>query len=154
MFSLLLFPLSSWCRSRRTWRWAFQTNVFSTSVIQELQSKFCSLEVSSSLLQLDFVLGCVDIGLLLCCRCRRCFFEEADGFPMHAWRFNLRFNVVRILWALPVIYQGRFGRLETHIIEVSFLRAQRGTEIHNPPLVKIHAGHWNTQWWYLYWRMI
>ena len=54
-----------------------------------------------------------------------------NGFPKHARRVILRFNIVRILWALPVIYHGRFGRFETHIIEVFFLRAQRGTAVHN-----------------------
>ena len=50
-------------------------------------------------------------------------YRGSNGFPMHAWRFNLRFSIVRILWALPVIYHGRFGRFGTHIIEVFFLCA-------------------------------
>ena len=45
-------------------------------------------------------------------------FLEGNDFPMHAWR---RFNVVRILWTILVIFHGRHGRFWTHIIEILFL---------------------------------
>ena len=35
-----------------------------------------------------------------------------NGFPMHARMFDLRFNVVRILWTLVVIFRNRLGRFE------------------------------------------
>ena len=109
----------------------------------ENQSNLCPLEGSLSFLWLDFVLGCIDTGLLL----PPLLFGEAgvyphregNGFPMHPWRFNLRFNVVRILWTSPVIFHGRLWRFATQIIEVFFLFAQRWTVLHNPRLVKIHV---------------
>ena len=59
-------------------------------------------------------------------------FEEAgifplcggNGFPMHARRFDLRCNVVRILWTILVVFHGGLGRFEVHIVEVLFLLAQ------------------------------
>ena len=72
---------------------------------------------------------------------------------------------VRILCALPVIYHGRFWRFETHIIEVAFLPAQRGTVVHHVRVVTMNFIHksfatttyqnpsgvsWWTQWWYLH----
>ena len=59
-------------------------------------------------------------------------FEEAgifplcgrNGFPMHARRFDLRFNVIRTLWTVFVIFHGRLGRFEAHIIKSLFLLAQ------------------------------
>ena len=94
---------------------------------------------------MDFVLGCIDTRLPLP---PLLLFEEAGffphrggiGFPKHARRFDLRFNVVRIFWTLPVIFHGGLGRFETHIIEVLFLFAQRWTIIHNPRLIRIHLG--------------
>ena len=96
---------------------------------------------------MDFVLGCIDIGLRLP---PLLLFEEAGffphlggiGFPKHARRFDLRFNVVRILRTLPVIFQGSLGRFETHFIEVLFLfLVQWWTVIHDPRLVRIHVGY-------------
>ena len=60
-----------------------------------------------------------------------------NGFQKHARRFILRFNIVGILWTLLVIHHGRFGRFETHIIEV-FFRAQRGIVIHNVRVVTMN----------------
>ena len=59
-------------------------------------------------------------------------FEEAgifplcreNDFPMHAGRFYLRFNVVRILRTILVIFHGKLGRFYVLIIEVLFLLAQ------------------------------
>ena len=91
-------------------------------------------------------------------------YRGGNGFPMHAWRFNLRFDIVRISWALPVIYHGMCRWSETHIIELVFLRAQRGTVVHDVRVVTINFIHksfvtttyqnpygvsWWTQWWYL-----
>ena len=47
-------------------------------------------------------------------------FEEArifplcgsNSFPMHAWRFDPRFNVIRIFWTILVMFHGRLGRFE------------------------------------------
>ena len=99
-----------------------------------LASKNCSPNAVLSKVFLfvssDFVLGCIDIGLLLLSSLLPLLlFEEAvthphrggNGFPMHAGRFDLRFNIVRILRTLLVIFHGRLGRFETHIVEVLFL---------------------------------
>ena len=40
-----------------------------------------------------------------------------------------------------MIYCGRFGRFEIHIIEVFFLRAQRGTVIHNVRVATMNLVH-------------
>ena len=61
-------------------------------------------------------------------------------FPHARRKIHLRFNVVRILWALLVIFHGRLWRFATQIIEVFFLFAQWWTVIHNPRYVKIHIG--------------
>ena len=68
-------------------------------------------------------------------------YRGGNGFPMHAWRFNLRFVIVRVLWSLPVIHHDKFGRFETHIIEVFFLHAQRGTVVHNVIVVTMNSIH-------------
>ena len=60
---------------------------------------------------------------------------------MHAWKFDLRFNVVRILWTLLVKFHGRLWRFATHFVEVFFLCAQWWSEIPNPRLVRIHLRH-------------
>ena len=62
-------------------------------------------------------------------------------FPDARLKIHLRFNVVRILWALLVIFHGWLWRFETLIIEVFFLLAQWWTVIHNRELVKIHTEH-------------
>ena len=138
---------SSWRRGRHAWRWEFQRNVFCTSGIQELWSKFCPLE--GSFCSCKWTLFSDVLTWDCCCRRRCCFSMEAGfllhrggiGFPKHARRFDLRFNVVRIFWTLPVIFHGGLGRFETHIIDVLFLFAQRWTVIHNPRLFRIHVGH-------------
>ena len=117
----------------------------------------CHLEIAvpNSVLSMDFFFFS---GLLLsrtqsmkdccyCCRCRRCCFRGSgifplcgcNGFPMHAGRFDLRFNVVRILWTLLVIFHGGIGRFEIHIIEVLFLLAQFWTVISHPRIIKIRS---------------
>ena len=76
-------------------------------------------------------------------------FEEAgimplcgnNGFPMHARRFDLLFNVARILWCILVIFHGRLGRFEAHIIEVPFLLAQFWTVIYHPQIIKNSFGN-------------
>ena len=40
-----------------------------------------------------------------------------------------------------MIYHGRFGRFETNVFEVFFLRAQRGTVIHNVRVVTMNFVH-------------
>ena len=62
-------------------------------------------------------------------------------FPDARLKIHLRFNVVRILWALPVIFHGRLWRFATQIIEVFFLFAQWWTVIHNPRLIRIQKRH-------------
>ena len=62
-------------------------------------------------------------------------------FPDARLKVHLRFNVVRILWALPVIFHGRLWRFATQMIEVFFLSAQWWTLIHNPRFVKLHIRH-------------
>ena len=57
-------------------------------------------------------------------------------FPDARLKIHLRFNAVRILWALLGIFHGRLWRFETQIIEVLFLLAQWWTVIHIPRLVK------------------
>ena len=69
---------------------------------------FCNLTLFSDVLTWD-----------RCCRrcCRCCFsnpHREGNGFPMHARKFDLRFNVVRILCTILVIFHGRLGRFWTH----------------------------------------
>ena len=70
-------------------------------VVQILSSRRISFFI-----QMDFVLGCVDKRLLLLLPLpplllsRRPGFSRfcgGIGFPMHARRFDLRFNIVRIL---------------------------------------------------------
>ena len=78
-----------------------------------------------------------------------------NGFPMHAGMLDLRFNVVRILWTLVVIFHGRLGRFEAHLIEVLFLLAQFWTVTHHPRIIKIHSEIVRSiQWWYLHWVII
>ena len=60
---------------------------------------------------------------------------------MHAGRFDLRFNVVRILWTLLVIFHGRLGKLESHIIEVFFLLPQLWTVLHHLQLIQNSFGN-------------
>ena len=106
--------------------------VFCTSVIQILKSKFCPLEGFLSLYQWTSFSDVSMKDCCCCCRCRRCCLRRGrdfphrggNGFPMHAWRCDLRFNVVRILWTLLVIFHGRFGRFEAYFIEILFLLAQ------------------------------
>ena len=125
---------------------------------------------------MDFVLECIDIGLplpplpplppLL-------LFEEAgetriveatvSQSTLEGSSFVLTF--LETLWTLLVIYHGRFGRFETHIIELFFFRAQRRTVLHNVSVVTMSFIHisfvtttyqnpygasWSTQWWYLH----
>ena len=62
-------------------------------------------------------------------------------FPDARLKIHLRFNVVRILWALLVKVHGRLWRFATHIIEVIFLFAQWWTVILYPRLIRIHFRH-------------
>ena len=81
---------------------------------------------------MDFFLGCNRWWIAAAVAAAAAAFEEAgifplcggNGFPMHAGRFDLRFNVVRILRTILVIFHGRLGRFEVHIMEVLFLLAQ------------------------------
>ena len=146
------------------------------SGIQELESEFCPPWGSLSSREWTLLLDVLTQD----CRCRRssaaaaaaaAAFRGGRGCPyrggnsMHAWRFNLHFDIVRILWALPIIYHGRFWRFETHIIQVVFLRAQRGTVAHHGRVVTMIFIHnsfvttayentygvsWWTQWRYLH----
>ena len=59
-------------------------------------------------------------------------------FPDARLKIHLRFNVVRILWSLLVIFHSRLWRFATQIIEVFFLFAQWWTVIHNSRLITIH----------------
>ena len=77
-------------------------------------------------------------------------FEEAgiyphrggNGFPMHAKKFDLHFNVVRILCTSLVIFHGRPGRVETHICRGSLLFCtMTNRNLFNPRLIKIHVRH-------------
>ena len=96
-----------------------------------------------SFLWLDFVLGCVDIGLLLLPLLPLLLFEKAgiyphrggNGFLMHAWKSS-SFQRCSNLVSLARIFHGRLWRFETQIIEVLFLLAQWWTVIHIPRLVK------------------
>ena len=86
--------------------------------------------VQNSVLSLDFFLylnGLLSrvqsmMDCCCCCRCRRCCFRggqdfyrfvEGNGFPMHAGRFDLRFNVVRILRTILMIFHGRLGEIRS-----------------------------------------
>ena len=88
---------------------------------------------------MDFILGCIDKGLLLLLTLPPLLLSKrlglhrfcgSNGFPMHAWRFDLRFNVVPILWTLLVIFHGRLGWFEAHIIEVLFLASSITSSAH------------------------
>ena len=100
-------------------------------------------------MKVDFVLGCMDTGLLLAPLPLLLLFEEAEflpasrrhRFPDAGLKILLRFNVVRILWTILVIFHGGLGRFATQIIEVFFLFAQWWTTIHVPRFVKIPIGH-------------
>ena len=117
----ILFPINfalassqwrrSFCRSRHTWRW--ESRILSSPRMSS--RNHCPNSVLSKVLFFSVVvLGCIDIGSLL----PLLLFEEAgfyphregNGFPMHAWKFYLRFNIVRILWAILVIFHGRLWR--------------------------------------------
>ena len=76
-------------------------------------------------------------------------FQEAGVLPA-SWRqrfpdarlkIYLRFNVVRILWAILVMLHGRLSRFAPQIIEVFFFFAQWWTVIHNSRLVRIRIRH-------------
>ena len=62
-------------------------------------------------------------------------------FPDARLMIHLRFNVVRILWALLVIFRGKLWRFATQIIEVFFLIAQWWTVVHNARFVKNQKKH-------------
>ena len=73
IFPLLLFPLSSRCRSWRTWRWAFQ--IMSSP---RLSSRNCSPD---SVLSKDPLLFCSwTLSSDVCRRCCRCCFSRRPGF--------------------------------------------------------------------------
>ena len=70
-------------------------------------------------------------------------------FPDARLKIHRRFNVVRILWTLLVIFHGRVWRFATQIIEMFFLAAQWLTVIHNPRFFKkIYKTFRHIQWWY------
>ena len=81
------------------------------------------------------------------------FFHESDQlyqflgrqrFPDVRLKIHLRFNVVRILWALLVKIHGRLWTFATQITEVFVLFARWWTASHNPRFVKIHIRHSGT----------
>ena len=96
---------------------------------------------------MDFACGCIDVGLLL--PLLLLLFEEAGATRIveaTVSRCTLEdstfvLTLFESCEPVPVIYHGRFGRLETHIIEVFFLRAQRGTVIHNVRVVTMNFVH-------------
>ena len=106
---------SSWCRTIHTWWW---TECLLHVCHPEIVVQILSSRRISFFTWMDFVLGCFDKGLLLLplpplLLSRRPGFSrfvEATVFPMHAGRFDRRFNVVRILWTMFVIFHGRLGR--------------------------------------------
>ena len=99
----------------------------------EIAVQILSTQRISFFIKMDFVLRCVDKGLLmllplppLLLSRRPGFsrFVEANGFAMHARRFDPRFNVLRILRTVLVTFHGGLGRFEAHNIEILFLLAQ------------------------------
>ena len=106
------------------------------SVLSKDAFLFCSL---------DFVLGRIDMGLLLPPLLPLLLFwggrvlpaSWRQRFPDARLKIHLRFNVVRILWASLVILHGRLWRFATQIIEVLFLFAQWWNVIHNSRFVRI-----------------
>ena len=112
-FTNFLFPLSSRCRSRHTWRWESRRNVF---------LHVCHQGIVVLILSSRRILSFSVIRL-----CSRMYWHEIAAaaaaaaaswrqrFPDARSKIHLRFNVVRIL------FHGRLWRFAIHIIEVLFL---------------------------------
>ena len=91
LLSLLHGDVDPWCRSRHTWRWESRKYLLHVCHLG-IRVQILSSRRRFSFLELDFVLGCIDTGLLLpplLLLEEAAFYtrREGNGFPMHAWRF-------------------------------------------------------------------
>ena len=101
---------------------------------------------------LDFAFRCIDarLRLLLPPLPVLLLFEEVGNDCIEKGTVSrciledstLRFDIVRILRTLHVIYHDKFWRFDTHIIEVVFPRAQRKNVVHNVRIVTMNFISW------------
>ena len=118
----------SWCRSRHTWRW--ESRVLSFPRLSS--SNFSPNSVLLKALFFSVVGLCSRMYWHRIAAAAAAAFREGQvltaswrhKFPDARLRIHLRFNVVRFLWSLLVIFHGMLWRFATLIIEVFFLFAQ------------------------------
>ena len=150
-----------WCRTTRTWTWEYQWSVLLHVCHPEMVVQILTSWRISFLKQMDFIFLCFNEWLplpplLFSRRPGLCRLVEATVSRCMLKGFDLRFNVVRIMWTILVIFHGKLGRFEVHMIEVLFLVEQFLNSNYSPSTIcQIHLKIVRSmQWGYLYWVII